>query len=222
MNHSSVTLWYGMGTNYSSSKKKRKGDNLPSERLQVIYTLEKENFRSNASGLHKWGNPQLTGGQRNCCRDICVWANAKQTNAPRRVTYDLPFKINDYHINKDGHKCSPSTTRRPETNKHKRTHQWRWSVNQKKIELILTFCLELPLTSALLPGPGPRTGAGRARGGARGIGAAALFLGCFVSVLIAGVQVILWQVSIFVLVIIVLKEGIRLMLWSVCLNKLSQ
>lgn len=63
-------------------------------------------------------------------------------------------------------------------------------MNQKKIELILTFCPELPLTSALLPGPGPRTGAGRARGGARGIGAAALFLGCFVSVLIAGVQVI--------------------------------
>lgn len=36
------------------------------------------------------------------------------------MTYDLPFKTNDYYINKDGHIRSPSTTR-PETNKHKVT-----------------------------------------------------------------------------------------------------
>lgn len=102
--------------------------------------------------------------------------------------------------------------------RHYRTHQWCWSVNQKKIELILTFCPELPLTSALLPGPGPRTGAGRARGGAGGTGVAALCLGCFVSVIVAGIQVILWQVSIFVLVVIVLEKEFMWCRIVICVN----
>lgn len=76
-----------------------------------------------------------------------------------------------------------------------------------RIELILTFCLELPWTCTRLPGPRPRTGAGGAwRGaGARGTGAAALFLRRFV-VLVAGIQVVLWQITVFIILFIVILQ----------------
>lgn len=86
-----------------------------------------------------------------------------------------------------------------------------------RIELILTFCLELPWTCTLLPGPRPRTGAGGARrgAGARGTRAAALFLRRFV-VLVAGIQVVLWQISVFiVLFVVILPEKFLFLLFLI-------
>lgn len=45
MNHSSVTLWYGMDTNYTSSKKRKEMEIIFHQKhCRFIYTLEKENF----------------------------------------------------------------------------------------------------------------------------------------------------------------------------------